>query len=96
MHHHPWNQERAANLSILTVSQNLVCFPVLRHIEPQAPLLGGDHVDILQNWDSIDCSRIDHLTLYGVQAMEEVKNLQRQRTRTRSMRTCTRALVTLS
>ena len=42
----------------------LVSFSVLRHIEPQAPLLGGAHVDILQNWDSIDCRRIDHLTLF--------------------------------
>ena len=25
---------------------------MLRHIEPQAPLLGGAHVDILQDWDS--------------------------------------------
>ena len=24
---------------------------MLRHIEPQAPLLGGASVDILQNWD---------------------------------------------
>ena len=64
MHHDPLSQERAVNLSILTVSQNLVSFPVLRHIEPQAPLLGGAHVDILQNWDSIDCRRIDHLTLF--------------------------------
>ena len=50
------------NLSILTVCQNLVSFPVLRHIEPQAPLLGC--VDILQNWDSIDCRRIGRLTLF--------------------------------
>ena len=62
MRHHPWNQERAVNLSILTVCQNLVSFPVLRHIEPQAPLLGGGSVDILPNWDSIDCRRIGHLT----------------------------------
>ena len=48
----------------LTVSQTLVSFPVLRHIEPQAPLLGGVHVDILQNWDSIDCRCVDHLTLF--------------------------------
>ena len=39
---------------MLTVCQNLVSFPVLSQIEPQAPLLGGAHVDILQNWDSID------------------------------------------
>ena len=61
MHHDPLNQERAVNLSILTVCQNLVSFPVLRHIEPQAPLLGGAHVDILQNWDSIVCRHIGHL-----------------------------------
>ena len=30
----------------------------------EAPLLGGAHVDILQNWDSIDCRRVDHLTLF--------------------------------
>ena len=35
MHHDPLNQERAINLSILTVNQNLVSF----QIEPQAPLL---------------------------------------------------------
>ena len=35
---------------------------VLSQIKPQAPLLGGAHVDILQNWDSIDCRRIGHLT----------------------------------
>ena len=64
MHHDPLSQERAISLSILTVSQNLVSFPVLRHIEPQAPLLGGAHADILQNWDSNDCRRIDHLTLF--------------------------------
>ena len=58
------NQERAVNLSILTVCQNLVSFPVLSQIEPQAPLLGGAHVDILQNLDSNDCRRIDHLTLF--------------------------------
>ena len=63
-HAAPWNQERAVNLSILTVCQNLVSFPVLRHTEPQAPLLGGASVDILQNWDSIDCRRIDHCTLF--------------------------------
>ena len=34
---------------ILAVCQNLVSFPVLRHIEPQAPLLGGASVDILPN-----------------------------------------------
>ena len=48
--------------SILTVSQNPVSFPVLRHVEPQAPLLGGANVDILQNCDSIDCRRIGRLT----------------------------------
>ena len=48
---------------------------MLRHIEPQAPLLGGASVHILQNWDSIDCRRIDHLTLFGVQAMELAKNV---------------------
>ena len=49
---------------MLTVCQNLVSFPVLKHTEPQAPLLGGAHVDILQNWDSIDCRRIDQWTLF--------------------------------
>ena len=49
---------------MLTVCQNLVSFPVLSQIEPQAPLLGGAHVDILQNWDSIDCRRTDHWTLF--------------------------------
>ena len=34
MHHDPSNQERAVTLSIL----DMVSFPVLRHIEPQAPL----------------------------------------------------------
>ena len=52
------------NLSILTVSQDLVSFAVLSQIEPQALLLGGASVDILQNWDSIDCRRIDHWTLF--------------------------------
>ena len=33
-------------------------------MEPQAPLLGGASVDLLQNWDSIDCRRIDHVTLF--------------------------------
>ena len=60
----PVESRKAVNLSMLTVCQNLVSFPVLRHIEPQAPLLGGAHVDILQNWDSKDCRRIDHLTLF--------------------------------
>ena len=58
------SRKRVVNLSILTVCQNLVSFLVLRHIEPQAPLLGGAHEDILQNWDSNDCRRIDHLTLF--------------------------------
>ena len=36
----------------------------------------GASVDILPNWDSIDCHRIDHLTLFRVQAMELVKNVK--------------------
>ena len=55
---------------------------MLRHIEPQAP--------------PFDCRRVDHLTLFRVQAMEPVKNVQQQRTTTRLTRTCTRALVMLS
>ena len=39
-------------------------FSRVESIEPQAPLLGGAHVDILQNWDSIDCRRTDHWTLF--------------------------------
>ena len=35
-------------------------FPALSQIEPQAPLLGNASTDILPNWDSIDCRRIDH------------------------------------
>ena len=49
---------------------------MLRHIEPQAPLLGGASADILQNWDSIDCRRIDHLTPLRVQATELAKNVK--------------------
>jgi hypothetical protein len=39
MHHHPPNQERAFNLSILPVSGPGVRFPVLSQIKSQAPLL---------------------------------------------------------
>ena len=47
---------------MLTVCHNMGSSRVLSQIKPQAPLLGGAHVDILQNWDSIDCRRIGHLT----------------------------------
>ena len=55
---------QSVNLTNLTVCQDLVSFPVLMHIEPQAPLLGGASVDSLQKWDSIDCRRIGRLALF--------------------------------